>query len=100
MCWEYLRNCKHLTRFWMFLKRRVGVLTVMCSISFQNPAKNFKSGVDSRRETQVRGGIPLSQGSVCNLDVYRLYVPFPRVLYETLMYIDCMSPFPGFCMKP
>ena len=28
------------------------------SISFQNPAKNFKSGVDSRGETQVRGGNP------------------------------------------
>ena len=40
----------------------------MHSISFQNPAKNLKSGVDSRGGTQVRGGKS----------------PFPRVLYETL----------------
>ena len=58
-------NCKYLTRFRMFLKRRVGVLICNHSISFQNPAKNFKSGVDCGR-----GDPPF---------------PFPRVLCETLL---------------
>ena len=48
----------------------------MYSIYFQNPAKNVKSGVDSRGGgTQVREG---------ELQLGGEKYPFPRVLYEIL----------------
>ena len=58
-------NCKHLTRFWMFLKRRVGLLICNASISFQKPAQNLKSGVDPRGGAQVRHLFPTDGNTEC-----------------------------------
>ena len=72
ICALGVSNCKHLTRFRMFLKEKSRrSIDLQCiPFLFKNPAKNVKSGVDSRGgELKLGGG-----GEI--------------------------PPFPGFCMKP